>query len=108
MVIFDNCTLEQCSALEKVQYDAARILVSLQKLLDEVGWDTLKSRCQKHKLLLCKMRSNLMPSYLSDLSPPTVDSETYFIRNREDIKAPTTRPSLYYDSFLPATIRAFL
>ena len=113
-IISDKYTLEQCSALEKVQYETARIvtdaskLVSLQKLLDEVGRDTLKSRRQKHKLLLLyQMGSNLTPSYLPDLCPPTIENETYFLRNREDLRAPRARTSLYYDSFLPATFRAF-
>ena len=59
-IILNNCMLEQ-----KVQYEAVRIvtgatkLVSLQKFLDEVCWDTLKH--QKHKLLFYKMRSNITP-----------------------------------------------
>ena len=95
-----HCTFEQSSALEKVQYEAGGIvtgatkLVSLQKLLDEIGWDTLKSRRQKHKLLLLyKTRPNLTPSYLSNLCPPTIENETYILRNSEDLKAPRTRTS---------------
>jgi hypothetical protein len=50
------------------------------------------------------MKSNLTPSYLSDLCPPLVDNENYLLRNREDLKTPRAR-NVY--SFLPATTRAF-
>ncbi|XP_053389817.1 uncharacterized protein LOC123543435 [Mercenaria mercenaria] len=57
-IIFDNCTVQEKDLLEKVQYEAARIvtgatkLVSLQKLMNEVGWESLGSRRQKHKTIL--------------------------------------------------------
>ena len=44
--------------LENVQYEAARIvtgatkLVSIEKLMNDVGWDSLENRRHKHKLIL--------------------------------------------------------
>lgn len=95
--VFDNCTNEQKkNTLEKVQYETALIvtgattLVSLRKLRDEIGWDTLESRRQKHKLLLFyKMKNNLTPAYLSDLLPASAQNENYLLRNRADYRSST-------------------
>ena len=49
-VVWDNCTQYEANELEKIQHEAARIvsgatkLVSIDKLLKEVGWDTLSCR----------------------------------------------------------------
>ena len=46
-VVWDNCTQYEANKLEKIQHSAARIvsgvtkLVSIKKILKEVGWDTL-------------------------------------------------------------------
>ena len=45
--MWDNCAQYEANELEKIQHEAARIvsgatkLVSFEKLLKEVGWDTL-------------------------------------------------------------------
>ena len=66
-------------------------------------------RRRKHKLtLLYKMKSNLCPSYLSSLVPQTVNSASrYNLRNANDLQTINARTSLYYNSFLPSTIRAW-
>ena len=52
-VVWDNCTQYEANELEKIQHEAARIasgatkLVSIEKLLKEVGWDTLSCRRKK-------------------------------------------------------------
>ena len=54
-VVWDNCTLYEVNALEKIQLEAARIVtgtsmhVSLEMLYTETGWETLKVRRSKHK-----------------------------------------------------------
>ena len=67
-VVWDNCTLYEVNELEKIQYEAARIvtgttkLVSINSLLLETGWETLAYRRKKHKLQLflkCRMVSAL-------------------------------------------------
>ena len=53
-VVWDNCTQYEANELEKIQHEAARIvsgatkLVSKEKLLKEVGWDTLSCRRKKN------------------------------------------------------------
>ena len=59
---FINFTLQlmqyEANELEKIQYEAARIvsgatkLVSINALLKETGWEPLSSRRRKHKLVL--------------------------------------------------------
>ena len=45
-------------------------LVSIEKLLKEVGWDTLSCRRKKHEqILFYKMINGLCPDYLSSLVP---------------------------------------
>ena len=52
-VVWDNCTQCKANALEKIQHEAPRIvsgatkLVSIEKILKEVGWDTLSCRRKK-------------------------------------------------------------
>ena len=54
------------------------------------------------------MKSNLCPGYLSSLVPQTVNSASrYNLRNANDLQTINARTSLYYNSFLPSTIRAW-
>ena len=76
-VVWDNCTQYEINALEKIQIEAAKIvtgttkLLSLDKLYQETGWETLEERRKKYKLcLFYKMSNNLCPNYLSSLVPP--------------------------------------
>ena len=78
-VIWDNYTEQEKNELEKIQFEAARIttgatkLVSVQKLYDETGWETLEIRRRKHRLVLFyKMYNNISPLYLSSIVLPTV------------------------------------
>ena len=53
-VVWDNCTLYEVNAREKIQLEAARIvngttkLVSLEMQYKETGWETLEVRRSKH------------------------------------------------------------
>ena len=67
-VVWDNCTQQEKHEIEKIQLEAARIatgttkLVSVQKLYDEIGWETLDVRRRKHKLVLFyKMYNDIAP-----------------------------------------------
>ena len=59
-VVWDNCTQYEANELEKIQHKAARIvsgatkLVSIEKLLKEVGWDTLSCRKNINKYYFTK------------------------------------------------------
>ena len=114
-VLFDNCTQSDKKDLEQIQQEAARIitgttkLVSIDKLMNEIGWESLEKRRHKHKLILFfKMKNNLTPHYLSDLVPPSIGSEhRYPLRNADDIQYIRTNTEFYYQSFLPSVIRDF-
>ena len=114
-VLWDNCTQYEKNELDKIQNEAARIatgatkLISLHTLSNEVKWESLEERRRKHKLtLLYKMKSNLCPTYLSSLVRQTVNSiSRYNLRNANDLQTINARTSLYYNSCLPSTIRAW-
>ena len=73
-VIWDNCTQTDNNELEKIQLEAVRVatgatkLVSVQKLYDETGWETLEIRRRKHRLVLFyKMYKSISPLFFSSL-----------------------------------------
>ena len=112
-VIWDNCTQQNKNELEFIQLEAARIstgtakLVSVANLYIETGWETLDARRNKHKLVLFyKMFNDLTPLYLSSLVPPLVQNASrYNLRNSNDTQTVASRTSLFYNSFLPSSIR---
>ena len=79
----------------------------MQKLYDEIGWETLDVRRRKHKLVLFyKMNNDIGPSYLSSLVPrPDQNTSRYSLRNANNIRAIHSHTNQYYKSFLPAVIR---
>ena len=85
------------------------MLVSINALYKEVGWETIEQRRQSHKLtLFYKMFSHLTPLYLSSLIPPSVsDMIRYNCRNFDYLQTIGSRTNLYYHSFLPSTERAW-
>ena len=114
-VIWDNCSQYEKQELEKIQLEAARIatrttkLISITALYKEVGWESLEQRRQTHKLtLFFKMFSHVTPLYLSSLIPPSVsDMSRYNLRNTDQLQTIDSRTNLYYNSFLPSTVRAW-
>ena len=101
--------------LESKHNEAARIvseatkLCGIQKLLEELGWETLQERRSKHKLVIFyKIITDLTPEYLSNLLPPLVsDTSPYNLRNPDNIQSVRARTNLFFNSFLPSTIRAW-
>ncbi len=80
-------------------------LCNIEKLYQELKWETLENRRNKHKLiLLYKMKNNKTPPYLSDLIPQQTQAR-YALRNASDIPLIPCRTQLYTNSFLPSTIR---
>ena len=112
-VIWDNCTQQNKNELELIQLEAARIstgttkLVSVANLYIETGWETLDARRNKHELVLFyKMFNDLTPLYLSSLVPPLVQNASrYNLRNSNDTQTVASRTTLFYNSFLPSSIR---
>ena len=107
--VWDN----SLSEMKKIHIEAARTitgatkLCSVDKLLSELGWETLQSRRDKHKLVIFyKIMNGLTPNYLRDLVPPLVqEASNYNLRNSDHIQTFHANTNLFYNSFLPSTIR---
>ena len=112
-VVWNNCTRYEVNALEKIQLDAARIvtgatkLVFLEVLYNEMGWESLETRRSKHMMcLFYKMKNSIPPNYLSSLVPQSIETITHYsLRDATNIRQPLTRTQLYYNSFMPSSIR---
>ena len=78
-------------------------------MFSDLGWESLQSRRDKHKLIIFyKIMNGLSPDYLRELIPPTVQATIrYNLRNSNDIQTIRANTNLFYDSFFPATIRAW-
>ena len=91
--------------------EAARIvsgttkLCSIQKLIGELGRETLQERRSKHKLVIFyKILNGLTPEYLSDLMPPLVSDN---LLNSDNVQSIRARTNIFFNSFFPSTIRAW-
>ena len=111
--LWDGCTEADSDKLEKIQYQAARIVTglplfaSIDSLLSETGWESLKSRRERRKLsLFYKIQNDLTPSYLKNMLPQQVNQlNPYELRNNSNYRAPQLRLQSSLDSFLPSTLR---
>ena len=111
--VWDNLGQENVKLLESVHTEAARIisgatkLCNIERLLADLEWESLQNRRRKHRLLLFyKMVNRLTPDILSNLVPLyTRENNPYNLRNAEDIQTIHARTNIYFNSFLPATIR---
>lgn len=79
----DSCTQYEKDSLDKIQYEAARLVtgltrsVSIERLLNEIGWVSLSDRRKIQKLtLIYKYKHGLLPQFSNDLFPSSV-GETY-------------------------------
>ena len=77
-MVWDGCSETVSDLLESVQYEFAKVVTGAmkgtgyQKLLEELVWEDLKTRCSFHKLVLFfKIVNELTPNYLLDLLPIT-------------------------------------
>ena len=91
-----NTTVKGCSKV-----------VSLDRSMLEVGWESLGERRRKRKIILIyKIINGLASDYLSSLLPePVAQNVSYELRNRTDIRLPKFRTDLYSRSFLPSALR---
>lgn len=114
-IVWDNCTAEQAGSLEKLQNEAARIVtgltrsVSLERLYRECNWDSLTSRRYNQKLkFMYKATHDMVPSYIDDLIPQLVgETSRYDLRNRNDITVLPQRTTIFQNSCIPSSIRAW-
>ena len=120
--VWDNSPAYVKKQLDDIHYEAARIitggtkLCSHDKLLSDLGWDTLQERGIKHKLVIFyKILNNLTPPYLQDFVPPLVqEANPYRLRNSNDIRTIHANTNLYFNSIYynynyiyPSTIRGW-
>ncbi len=95
-VVWDGCSDYEKSALEKIQNEAARVAtgltgsVTLDKLRQEIGWQSLSVRRNVQKLtVMYKANNDETPSYITRLIPPVIHNITeYNLRNRHNINIP--------------------
>ena len=106
-ILGDILNQEEINLVVSVHTEAARIvsratkLCNIDRLLSDLSWELLHKRRRKHRLILfCKMINHLTPNILSDLVPPHVR-----VRNSNDIQTVHAWTNLYFNSFLPATVR---
>ena len=101
--------------LDDIHFEAARIiaggtkLFSHDKLLSDLGLDSLQERRTKHRLVIFyKILNNRTPPYiyLQDFVLPLVQkANPYRLRNSNDIRTIHANTNLYCNSFYPSTIR---
>ena len=92
-IVWDGCSEQDKTALERLQHEAARIVTSLTRstsianLYIECGWESLANRRYFQKLcFMYKCTNNLIPDYISDIIFPLVHEESnYPLRNRDNL-----------------------
>jgi hypothetical protein len=112
-VVWDNCRDLDKLNLEAIQLDAARIVTGAKRrtqhklLYEDVQWETLDQRRQKHKLItMYKINHDLAPETLTNLlTLPTAERHNYNVRSREDLTLQQTSTTSFDKSFFPTTIK---
>ena len=112
-ILWNNCSDDMKQLLESLHLEAGRIIIgatkycNTDKILKELGWETLQKRRDNHKLsMYYRMVNNTTPSFLSDLVPLQVrDVSRYPLRNANDFIGITSRTNTYNHSFIPDTAR---
>ncbi len=128
-VLFDNCTMYLKQRLESFHRQAAIVCTcafrntSYNKLLDELGWQTLDERRKlsrfnifykmNHSKRTCNAANPCtdckngigVPPYLTALCPATVGNVGYRLRNAGDLRTVLSKKVKLYNSFVPKTTR---
>ena len=113
--IWDGCGSECSNALDRIQFDAARLVTGAIKgtnrvsLLEELSWDKLEIRRYIHKLsVLYKIKNRLVPDYLYSVLPMSVSQiSNYPLRNSDNICNFSCSTSRFQQSFFPSAIFAW-
>ena len=115
-IVFDgHITARDEQRLERLQTRAARLVTgtplrtSTDKLRQDLGWDTLKTRRKIHKLLFFHKLTNTIhrqPEYIRQALPQTRITNTHrILRNYRTLTLPPNRTTSFQRSFIPATTR---
>ena len=110
--VWDGCTLADSERLEKVQFEAARIVTGLpsyasrESLLFESGWELLKERRERKKLItFYKIHHNIAPDFLVNIISPLKRENVRNLRNQNDYTLRNDRLESTRVSYFPSTIR---
>ena len=95
-----------------MQYEAAKVVTgaikgtSRQRLLEELGWESMKTRRIIHRtVLFYKIVNNYCPAFLFDLLPSQVFQRTHYsLRSSINFSAFATRTERFRNSFFPSAI----
>ena len=111
--VWDNCSLASKKLLDTVEatgiVHGGTKLCSVDKLFQELGWEQLQIRRNKHKLVTFTYSMHgLALSYFFDLVPPRIsETNDYSLRNADHIQNFRSNSHLFPESFFPSTIRAW-
>ena len=111
--MWDSCTLYEKEQLDRIQYEAARVVtgltrsVTIARLIREIGWVSLQDRRNIQKLLLFHdYKTDNIPGYLHSIFPDTVaNTNHYNLRNRDDYATIARRLEIYSKSVIPSTVK---
>ena len=111
-VIWSGCTDTESDLLEHVPYEAGKVVTgaikgtSRQRLLEELGWESMKTRRIIHRIVLFyKIINNYCPAFLFDLLPSQVFQRTHYsLRSSINFSVFATRTERFRNSFFPSVI----
>ena len=114
-IVFDNCSSSDCTSIESVQYEAARVYTGALwntnklKLLEELGWSLMSKRREYFKLcMFFRIKHGLAPTYLAGNHLSSVaDLTRYSLKNSSSIRPIRTRTNKYKSSYFPSTIHSW-
>ena len=103
LIVWDKCTAKQARSLEKLQNEAARIVmgltmsVSLERLYKECNWDSLALRRYNQKLkFMYKATHDVVSSYIAGIIPQLVgETSRCDLRNRSNITVLPQRTTVF-------------
>ena len=110
-IVWCNISIGLSNELEQLNAEAARIvsgstkLVSISKMFNELGWETLEERRRYHRLIfMYNIFYNKSPEYLSNIIPNRSFTQR---SSRQQFTIPSIlcRTSNYYNSYFPRAIR---
>lgn len=113
-VIWSGCTDTESDHFEHadVQYEAAKVVTgaikgtSRQRLLEELGWESIKTRRIIHRIVLFyKIVNNYCPAFLLDLLPSQVFQRTHYsLCSSINFSVFATRTERFRNSVFPSVI----
>lgn len=113
-VVYDKCSAIDCHRLEVLHNRAARIVSgamvstnTIKLLHEELGWETLKSRRERHKLcIFYSIVHQDAPRYLTDCLPHFAGSSGgHQLRHHLNLRPFKTKTSMFQGSFFPSSVK---